>query len=162
MTPAVYRAPMRSRDDAVDPGLAVVRALDHGLCGIGGVLPRRPASLEEALSWTDERYGARPARRLERFAAVEDGSLVWTRDPEGLYFLGRLAGPWRYDDAQDAVTADLVHVRSCRWVPEPVAEADVPAATRQTFARGGRNFQQTHHPDVGRESLELWEQRGSS
>ncbi|MDH6287585.1 hypothetical protein M2275_002489 [Rhodococcus opacus] len=39
MTPTdVYRAPMRSRRDDVDPGLAVQRALAMDVCGIGGLL----------------------------------------------------------------------------------------------------------------------------
>ena len=141
----VYRAPMRSRRDDVEPFLAVERALDEGLCGMGEV--------------TDDRA----ARRLERFAAVPDGSFVWTRDEAGQTFLGRLTGPCRRDEAPDAVGADLVHVRDCDWLADPVPPQDLPAAVTQTFERGGRNFQRVHHPAVERETAALWaEQRGSS
>jgi hypothetical protein len=136
----VYRAPMRSRRDDIDPWLAVERALELGLCGMGEV--------------TDDRS----ARRLERFAAVPDGSFVWTRDGDGLNFLGRLDGPCRRDECPDAVRADLVHVRDCHWLPDPVPAADIPAAVAHTFARGGRNFQQTHHPDVEAQTIALWDE----
>ncbi len=95
------------------------------------------------------------ARRLERFAEVPDGAFVWTREVDGLYRLGRLAGPWRYDASADAVAADLVHVRPCSW---SVALADVPAAVLHTFSRGGRNFQRIRDPAVEPATADLWAQ----
>lgn len=155
MTP-VFRAPMRSRRDDVDPGAAVERALTFGVVGVGGSLPRRPRDLGDALALTEDAHDARTARRLERFAALPEGAFVWTRDVEGFFFLGRVTGSWRYDDDPAALEADMVHVRDCTWLGEPVAPADVPPAVLHTFARGGRNFQQTHDPDVGGQSLVVW------
>ncbi|BBX66696.1 hypothetical protein MPSYJ_01570 [Mycolicibacterium psychrotolerans] len=133
---SVYRAPMRSRRDDIDPHLAVERALRAGVCGFG-------------------RVGV-PERRVERFAEVADGSFVWTRDSDGLFWLGRLTGPYFYDAAGEGV--DLVHVRPCRWRDEPLVEKRCPAAVLATFARGGRNFQQIHDAGVGSESARVWEQ----
>jgi len=152
----VYRAPMRSRRDDVDPGLALERALSLGVCGIGGRLPREPANLADAVSLTADVYDERTARRLERFAAVPGGAFVWTREGEGLYLLGLLTGEWRYDGCEDALAADLVHVRDCAWAGTPVPGADVPAAVAHTLARGGRNFQQIHDPDVAAQSQVRW------
>lgn len=136
--PAVYRAPMRSRRDDIDPQLAIERALTLGLCGFG-----------------DDRGSAdRLDRRIERFAAAAEGALVWTRDADRLYWLGRLDGPYFYD--ADGVDVDLVHVRRCRWRDAPFVESRVPAAVVATFGRGGRNFQQIHDARVGAESLRLW------
>ncbi|HEX3289318.1 MAG TPA: GAF domain-containing protein [Mycobacterium sp.] len=140
--PAVYRAPMRSRRDDVDFGATIDRALSRGLCGFGG--PKTPS---------DERL----ARRIERFRDVADGSFVWTRDPDGLYWLGRINGPYFYDTEDAAAAVDLVHVRECDWLTTPMLEPAVPAAVVATFRRGGRNFQQTHDPTVGAESERLWE-----
>ncbi|KAB7759286.1 hypothetical protein MPHL21000_03460 [Mycolicibacterium phlei DSM 43239 = CCUG 21000] len=175
----VYRAPMRSRRDGLDPQAALERALGRGLVGFGEAGVDGPAALE------------RLARRVERFAAVPDGSFVWTRDtdgryrlggggggyrhrvgqrfaavpegsfvgardPAGRYRLGRVDGPYRYDDDPAAVDVDLVHVRPCVWVADAVSEADVPAAVVATFGRGGRNFQRTHDPDVGAQTARLW------
>jgi hypothetical protein len=129
---------MRSRRDDVDPHLAVERALRIGVCGMG-----------EA---TDERA----ERRLQRFAAVPTGAFVWTRDADGLTYLGRLTGEERRDDDPEAITADLVHVRDCTWLTDPVPDAQVPPAVAHTFARGGRNFQQIHQIDVGAQTEAVW------
>lgn len=134
-----YRAPMRSRRDDVDPALAVRRALDLGLCGLGGVLRATPSDLHDAVRATADEHGARSAARLARFAAVEDGAVVWTRDDDGLFHVGRLDGAWHYDDAPLARRADLVHVRPCSWRSP---DAAVPGPVLETFGRGGRNFQQ--------------------
>lgn len=155
--PPVYRAPMRSRDDRVPDGPAVERALSIGVCGVGGRLDVAPASLTEALVLVDAAHGERMARRLERFSAVPDGALVWTRDQDGLLWLGRLDGGWRYDARPAALEVDLVHVRPCRWLGDPVPPRDVPAAVTATFARGGRNWQQIRDAAVSGASVALWE-----
>lgn len=137
----VYRAPMRSRRDDIDHAAAVRWALAHGIVGVG-----------EA---TDERA----ERRLERFIAAPVGAFVWTRDPDGAAHLGRITGPWRLDDRGTHV--DLVNVRECDWAAEPVDASLVPDAVRQTFARGGRNFQQTHPGDVEAQTSAVWERLSS-
>lgn len=144
--PDVYRAPMRSRSDEIDFGATVDRARRLGLCGFGDCV--RDGGEEERL-----------ARRVARFADVADGSFVWTRDADGLYWLGRIDGPYFYDDDQAAAAVDLVHVRPCRWLPEPMLESDVPAAVIATFGRGGRNFQQTHDSTVGPDTERIWTER---
>ena len=140
----VYRAPMRSRRDGLDPRGALERALRRGLVGFGEAGVEGAAALE------------RLARRVQRFAAVPDGSFVWTRDGDGHYRLGRVDGPYRYDNDPAAVAVDLLHVRPCTWCPIPVAEAEVPAAVVATFGRGGRNFQRTHDAQVGAQTARLW------
>jgi hypothetical protein len=137
----VYRAPLRSRRDDVDHAATVDRAVRLGVVGVG-----EP---------TDDRA----ERRLARFAEAPDGSFVWTRRPGGEVLVGRMTGPVRHDPAGAAV--DLVHVRDCEWLPEPVDAALVPAAVAQTFARGGRNFQQIHPGDVEARTAEVWERLSS-
>jgi hypothetical protein len=144
--PDVYRAPMRSRSDDVDLRATIDRARLVGLCGFGQHV-RDPGEQE------------RLARRVARFADVDDGSFVWTHDPDGLYWLGRIDGPYFFDNNKEAAAVDLVHVRPCRWLSEPVLESDVPAAIVATFARGGRNFQQTHDGMVSKDTARLWRER---
>lgn len=158
----MFRAPMRSRDDGIVEGAAVERALTLGVCGVGGRLERVPSSITEALGAVDTRHGERLARRLERFASAPDGAFVWTRDVEGLLWLGRLAGPWRYDPTVAADAVDLVHVRPSVWAEVPIDASEVPAAVRATFARGGRNWQRVHDPEVSARSAALWEQRAGA
>ena len=136
--PAVYRAPMRSRSDDFEAAATIDRALALGLVGFG------EAGADERLQ-----------RRVDRFADVEDGSFVWTRDTAGGYWLGRIDGPYFYDSA--GATVDLVHVRPCRWLARPLTEPEVPAAVIATFGRGGRNFQQTHDRRVGAQTQRAWD-----
>jgi hypothetical protein len=133
----VYRAPLRSRRDDVDHVAAIDRALRLGLVGMG-----------EACDEPAE-------RRLDRLAAAPDGAYVWTRRPDGAVHVGRIAGSWRRDEG--GASTDLVNVRDCDWVTEPVDPSLVPAAVTQTFARGGRNFQQIHPGDVEQQTAALWE-----
>lgn len=154
--PHIYRAPMRPWDDAVDASAAVERALDEGLCGLGGRLEPAPATLDDALALAQAQHDDRLARRIGRFAHAPDGALVWTRDGDGLLWLGSLVGPWRYDASAAAARVDLVHVRPCRWLPSPVTDARVPAGVHATFARGGRNWQRIHDDAAEAAAARLW------
>jgi hypothetical protein len=142
---AVYRAPMRSRVEGIELRATIERARRLGLCGFGALVNGR-----------DERDRLR--RRVARFADVEEGAFVWTRDADGLFWLGRINGTYFYDRDDDAAAVDLVHVRPCDWLTEPLIEPDVPAAVAATFRRGGRNFQATHDPSVSQETQKIWDQ----
>jgi len=132
---------MRSRIDDVDAALAVERALDLGVVGVGGRLSNPPRDSADALARVSEEHDERVARRLERFIAVPDGAEVWTRDPAALFHRGVVTGPWRYDADPAAYAVDLTHVRPCSWEPGALAEHQLPTAVAATFRRGGRNFQ---------------------
>ena len=134
---------MRSRRDDIDPSLAVRRALDLGLCGLGAALTDRDRA------------------RLERFCAVPDGSYVWTRADTGFH-LGRLTGPCVEDEDPAAVAADLVHVRSCDWLPDPLDPALVPQQVSYAFSRGGRNFQRIGLDGAADATAQMWRFLGSS
>ena len=154
--PEAYRAPMRSRRDDVPPESSIRRGLAHGVCGFGGVLDVPPDDLDTAVRLAAARYGDGLARRITRFADVPDGAFAWTRDTDGLFWLGRLRGPWFYDTDADATAVDLVHVRSCDWQHRPVPPTEAPGAVLATFARGGRNFQRIHDDGGGAASLRIW------
>ncbi len=153
----VLRAPMRSRTDALDDGRGARRGLAAGVVGMGGVLDEVPADAAEAVAAL-ERLDERAAARLRRFVDVADGSFAWTLTDDGLH-LGRITGGYRYDDAPEAVAADLVHVRPCDWLAEPVPDEQVPAAVHHTIERGGRNLQRIHPGDVEALTARVWESR---
>ncbi|MGP3534518.1 GAF domain-containing protein [Microbacterium sp. RD1] len=154
--PRTFRAPMRSRRDDVDHAAAVERALTHGLVGVGGVVAAAPPTVADAAAHVAAVHGERMARRLERFAAVPAGVLVWTRDGDGLTWLGRLAGPWRYDDTAQARDLDLPHVRDCAWLDHPTDDEAVPPRVHLAFRRGGRNWQEIRDAAAATATATLW------
>lgn len=131
---------MRSRLDDIDPAAAVEWALTAGFVGVG----------ERGTPQEDDRIRA----RLRRFADVDDGSFVWTRDGEGMLFVGRITGPLR-QEAEGAMF-DLGQVRPCRWWHSPVETASAPPAVRASFDRGGRNFQRIRAEGVELQTSRLW------
>jgi hypothetical protein len=124
---------MRSREGDAPAFDGARFAVEHGLVGIGG-------------------------GRLERFAALPEGTLVWTRTGEEEYRLGRIAGPWRRDSSTAARTTGIQNVRDAVWLPRTFGPDEVPAAVAATFARGGRNLQRTHDADAERLTARLWEE----
>jgi hypothetical protein len=63
------------------------------------------------------------------------GDLVWSRDWQGLYYLGRVSGEWEYSEKSDHKDADIVNFRRCEWYCIGVADR-VPGAVRNSFSRG--------------------------
>jgi hypothetical protein len=130
----VFRAPMRARAHDALPGAGAEHGVARGVVGIGDALEAR----------------------IRRFAAVPVGAFVWTRDTDGMYWVGRLAGPLGPADAAAHEVAGLTHVRAAEWLDRPFGEDEVPVAVAATFARGGRNFQRTHGDAVERRTAEIW------
>jgi hypothetical protein len=156
--PPIYRAPMRSREGDAPAFDGARFAVEHGLVGIGGPLEIEPEDLDEAVEVTAVTHGPKPGRMLERFAALSDGTLVWTRTGEEEYRLGRIGGPWRWDSSAAARTTGIQNVRDAVWLPRTFGPDEVPAAVAATFARGGRNLQRTHDADAERLTARLWEE----
>lgn len=153
----IYRAPMRARGRDAPEGAGAAYGLEHGVVGIGDALDPPPATLDEAVAAAGKAHGAKAARMLERFAALLDGTFVWTEGPEGDYRLGRITGPWRYDDSPAARSVGVHHVRPTRWLERPIGDREVPPAVAHTFARGGRNLQRTHDDEAERTTVALWD-----
>ena len=155
----IYRAPMRSRVlDEVPAGAGAEHGRRHGLVGTGDALPSAPRTLDAAVEAAAAAHGEKAARMLRRFAALPEGTFVWTRDTGGAFHLGRIAGPWRYDDSRAAGLVGIHHVRAATWLDRPFGEPEVPPAVVHTFARGGRNLQRTHDAAAERRTAELWEE----
>jgi hypothetical protein len=153
----IYRAPMRSRDLDVSPWAGAAFGVGSGVVGIGEALDPAPASLEEAIEVMHATRGEKPGRMLERFARLPEGTYVWTRTGEDAYRLGRIAGPWRYEDSDAARRVGIHHLRPARWAARAFDGRTVPAAVRATFERGGRNLQRTHDHEAEQLTAELWE-----
>ncbi|WP_181308253.1 hypothetical protein [Rufibacter sp. XAAS-G3-1] len=70
---------------------------------------------------------------------MEVNDLIWTRDKDGIYYLGRIISDWFYDTSEEASRADMVNVRKCDWqkvgtieaVPGKLVNCFIPARTLQ-------------------------------
>lgn len=140
----------------VDNGTAAEWAVSTGVVGLDGAVRSPVGDLQDVLATVDLELDERTARRIRRFTLAPAGSLVWTRDRSGGLHLGRLGGGQRYAHDADAQQLGLPHQRDCDWAAGPVPVGLVPAAVIETFARGGRNWQQIR-ADGGASAL-LWEQ----
>lgn len=129
---------MRARDLDVPPGAGAEYGLAQGLVGIG------PGGGEKA------------GRTVHRFASLPDGVFVWTRDRDGRFHLGRLAGDMHEVDSAEARAVGITHVRAAEWLDRSFGESEVPPAVSRTFARGGRNLQRTHDTDAEILTARLW------
>jgi predicted Mrr-cat superfamily restriction endonuclease len=155
----IYRAPMRARDRDAPAGAGAEHAIERGLVGTGDTLATSPATIYEAVAAATERHGAKAGRMLHSFTDLPNDTFVWTRTGDGAYRLGRIAGPWRYDNSPAARAVGIHHVRPARWLERPFGEDEVPTAVADTFARGGRNLQRIHDESAERRTAELWEAR---
>ena len=156
----VFRAPMRARTVDVPAGYGAAHGITHGIVGTGDALPSGPSSLDEAVAAAAAAHGEKAGRMLARFARLPAGTFVWTRLADHTYRLGRITGPWRYDDSGDARAVGIHHVRDAEWRERPFADDTVPPAVAATFARGGRNLQQIHGDGVEDATAALWDDRG--
>ncbi len=152
----VYRAPMRARDRDLPPGAGAAHGVTRGLVGIGDALDVTPRTIDEAVAAASIEHGEKAGRMLRRFAELPEGAYVWTCDPNGRFHLGRICGPWRYDDGADARAVGIHHIRPARWLVRPIASDVVPAAVSESFARGGRNLQRINDDFAASRTLELW------
>jgi KTSC domain-containing protein len=153
---------MRARDRELPPGLGAEHGVACGLVGIGDALPVAPATLGAAIAAAAEAHGDKAARMLDAFAELSDGAFVWTHVTDGTYRLGRIAGPWRYDDSPAAHAVGIHHVRPAQWLDRRLVEDEVPGAVAHTFARGGRNFQRVHDEPAERRTAALWDEDDAS
>lgn len=147
---------MRARDRDLPPGAGADHGVRHGIVGTGDVLQPAPGSLEAAIAAAADRHGEKAGRMLRRFAGLPDGVFVWTRTSEGAHRLGRIAGPWTYDDSPAAAAVGIHHVRPARWLERTFDDDEVPAAVAATFGRGGRNLQRIHDAEAEAETEALW------
>lgn len=70
---------------------------------------------------------------------MQINDLCWTRDWDGIYYLGRITSDWIYRDGSEYREADVVNIRECDWkkvgeidsVPGKVVNSFIPSRTVQ-------------------------------
>jgi hypothetical protein len=108
-------------------------------------------------TWTDRAFA--PVRWLHY---APTGSLVWTRDSHGIYYLARLTGDWEYRDEPENRKLDLNNVRPAELFPVPGAEAAVPGAVVRAFSGRGWAFCRLWDENARRYSAYLYAELGNT
>ena len=149
--PVLYRLHVKTACDDREGTLRF--CLDGGFLGVGW------AAGSDVADWASYRKAA--ARRYGRVASsvramhdLPDGALIWTRDPEGGYYIGRVCGPWRYLVGDEPSYFDIHNVRPARIVACALKSA-VPRSVQKAFSRG-QALQRVHDADARRCSASLF------
>lgn len=112
------------------------------IVGIGWAVDPSPSTKEEYWRLGEKAYKTGRSWSAAANAVLyrmKVGDLIWTRNRQGVYFLGRIESDWRHENAPTFVAADIANVRSCSWVkvgamdnvPGAVINGFRPAATVQ-------------------------------
>jgi hypothetical protein len=120
--------------------------MDTSIVGIGWSVAdiATPVSWESYLEAAEELYKGKghkawkTAINIMKDRMCRD-DLVWTRNKEGIYSLGRVTSDWRYDGSDSHRKADIVNFRECEWhtvgivdtVPGKLVNSFIPSATVQ-------------------------------
>lgn len=148
--PKLYRLHIRPAGNAAH---AFRYCLDEGLLGTGWgttrwIDPQRsPAGWDDYLTLARKEWSNRALVAVRSLHDAPIGSLVWTRDPHGIYYLAKLTGDWEYRDAEINRDLDLNNVRPAHIVAAPDAEASVPGAVVRSFSGRGQALRRV--PDHG-------------
>lgn len=142
----VYRLHLKTAGDRAQ---VIDYCLSNNVIGLGwgmqwseGAYPA-PTTFSEWRKYASQMW---PKKRTWEFWPViwmhdaPMNSLVWTRDLEGIYYLGRVVGDWRYADTQLNRDLDLTSVRDVEYV-RVGSEGDVPGAVVRSYSNRGRAFQ---------------------
>jgi hypothetical protein len=140
------------RPDSEDGFNVAQFCFDRNIVGIGWAVEGNPSTKDEYYR-LGEQIERDPSHRKAWIAATNailtslgQGDLIWARTPDARYYLGRIAGEWRYENSDEYRRADVVNVRPCEWVPIGAVDA-VPGAVINAF-RPRRTIQRVSDPDA--------------
>jgi len=153
--PEILRLHIRStiRDDA-DHDRATNWCLENGYAGLGWKIPNQEGL--SGISWPEYEEHGRANSNVRRFHEAAIGTLVWTRQRNGDYWLGVIEGEWEYRDDPVACELDLCNVRPARW--EHVGtEGEVPGRVVNAF-RSRWTLQKIHDHAAGAYTHRLYEE----
>lgn len=134
--------------------------LDNGILGVGW----RVDGLANTDIWEVYEQVALPAhgsrKELQQpryiYEKVEPGDLVWTRDPDGRYYLARVTAGWNYWTTPEGqeMNIDIANVFRCDFCE--VALDAVPGRVVSSFAGPFKSIQRINDRRVRAYSQDLW------
>ncbi len=136
---------------------------DNGIVGVGWQIEyeTEPVLWETYEKIAREKYCINGSRSWSSalnaiYRDIKQDDLIWTRDKQGIYYIGRIKGDWRYETSPDCKKADIVNVRGCEWHKVGTV-GDIPGKIVSSFARS-RTVQKIRNDSVMRFSKNLYNQ----
>lgn len=152
----LFRIHIRPTGGSADVHTTFAHCLAHSVLGVGWRVPElAPTSV-----WSAYQKAAEPVHgRVQACAYMERwvkaGSLVWTRDGRGQYYLCRVTSGWEYwvTAASEAADIDIGNVFRCQFMPVPIDS--VPGKVVASF-RASRTLQEVADERAFAYSKMLW------
>jgi hypothetical protein len=158
----IWRTKLRSLKPGVDHQEQVDHNFDDGIVGIGWGIEELPdgASLDDVLAAIDAEpdWTKAAVHTVRRFGKdAEIGDYIWTRDLHGRFRLGRITGPYRYENSELAKRTDTHQVRDCDWANQPLSDLEVPGAVIRGFVGTSMSFSRMWDEGARTYTAWLWE-----
>ncbi|MDN5331800.1 MAG: hypothetical protein PWP45_1025 [Tepidanaerobacteraceae bacterium] len=110
---------------------------EKGIVAIGWSVPGKPLSKEEYWEmgkgiYAKDNHWVRAATPF--LFQMKENDLVWLKDFEGFYYLGRVEGEWQYRDEPEFLQVGLPNARKCKLFK---VGSDAPGGIAHGFRTGG-------------------------
>ena len=123
----------------------VNHCLENGLVGLGWHSPDEKVgeSVSEYLARHRERWGRRESAVHTMLEQVKVGDLIWSRDADGRYLLGKVTGEPYPRFGKMADLKDMFHVAPvefARGIDRTIHDDEVPGRVKAAFSQRGRTI----------------------
>ncbi len=152
---AVYR--IHIRPSGTNPKVSFAYCLKEGVLGLGWGTDSQSnnVSWEEYEAEAIEKYGNNELSRVRYLKNnVKKNDLIWTRDTEGHYYLGKVESEWEYYSNPEAQDADIVNIVRCELIKVQSVD-DVQGKVVASF-RARRTIQAIRDETASHYSKYLW------
>lgn len=153
----VYRIHIRPKGGLANPKVSFDYCLKESVLGLGWQTESQNnnASWEEYETEAAEIYGSGELSRVRYLKNnIKTDDIIWTRDTEGNYYLGKVVSGWEYFSNPDAQDADIVNVVRCDLKKVPSVD-DVPGKVVACF-RPSKTVQAIRDETASNYSKYLW------
>ena len=153
----LFRIHIRPHGGNTDMYATFQYCLANGVLGVGW----RVDEINETTDWeVYERLAETWHDSIQQphyiYGNIKQGDLVWTRDPDGQYFLARVKSGWEYwtTPAGRQMDIDIANIFRCVFHEVPLDA--VPGRVVSNFGFRGRSIQKIQDPSVRTYSQRLW------
>lgn len=131
----------------------VNHCLDNGFMGLGWNSPEEKAdeSVSDYLTRHRERWGRREPAVHAMLEQVKIGDLIWSRDAEGRYLLGKVTDKPYPRFGERTALKDMFHVAPVEFArssDETIHDDEVPGRVKAAFSQRGRTINRLRDDNV--------------